>query len=770
MANKKVDKGSTIQSISSLFTNLMNLSKNTNYNTYKVSSDLYDIEKSINKLDELQERNKDSIKNTVDGNNYANSRVNSFGLIFGNNTTADKNNKDKGNAKNLFELINQDNTLFSELKQHLLLNNKFYETIADYELLRRAIPEISRVINLLINSVIIPEVISSETYNLSYDFNDRVTTELNKKLREKYEIDKKIRTIVENYFVIGTEYITVVPYKAVVEAIKSDSFNTSSRKKLLKESSLQIDTKNSMIITESVFIDSLDEKEQASFNKLTGNIKTSEMKNFNNSMNEYIGSINIYKSNKKLMYESAIVDAVSSDSSFMFESSFEEFFSDSKKMKMKKNSNDGLNIIDDKDYDNLKITGCKIERLDPARVFPLRIKDTIVAYIYLEERRDDALQYNLQSNIKNNFSFSRSGLYNGSTEYNLKLLENRMIKEIGGRILANLSPKFLEVNFDNMDILYEFLRDNHIHRVQKDIIMLHPDDVIEFKRSDGSLMKNAVFFAKLYLLMIINNILIKVRKGSDRTLYYVDNGLSNDIEGSVMAAIQAIQQSQVRLSDVGTIAGIIGAVGSTVDLFIPQSSDGSKPINTEIVPGQTVQMDEDFLQFLIKSIILSFNMPPNVVDTTSDVEFAKTIAASNLEVATSTALSQAELNPPLTELFKKIMLYELDLTEEEVESIKATLIPSRSMLIQMTGDLINTTKDLANNLADINILGDDENLKKMFVKEFVRKYYNYDWDSIDEILSKIKEELIADKLKTDAETATTTATEPAIGEQPAEEF
>src|SRR5690606_13939933 len=110
-------------------------------------------------------------------------------------------------------------------------------------------------------------------------------------------------------------------------------------------------------------------------------------------------------------------------------------------------------------------------------------------------------------------------------------------------ILANLSPKFLEANFEQMDIFYEFLRDNNLHTERRDIILLHPDDVIEFKRTDGSILKNAVFFAKLYLLMVINNILIKVRRGSDRTVFFVDNGLSNDVEGSVMEAIEAIQQS-----------------------------------------------------------------------------------------------------------------------------------------------------------------------------------------------------------------------------------
>jgi len=768
MAKKQDKQISGLRSISNLITNLAELSKTTNYNTYKTGKDLFTTERILSKIDELQKKNEESIKNTIDGNTYANSRLNGFGLLTGQDRMSNKKLTGmNGDARKLFDVINQDNTVFAELKQHLLLNNKFYETIGDYELLRRAIPEISRVINLLINSVIIPEVISSDIYNLSYLFKNKASEEISKRLRDKYEIDKKIRIMVENYFVIGVEYITVIPYKAIIEAIKADNFSHSSKKTMLKESSLDIGT-NKFTLTESVFVDILENSIQkivdnpngkktiplkTAFENTNIDVRIKELNQFNTDTNKYINSINVYKSNKRLIYEAALVEAASTEATYMFESSFDEQLSKKLKSPKRTDSSDGLNVIDNKEYDKIKANGCKIERLDPARVWPLKIKDTVIAYVYLEERRDEALQYNLHHNMRNSFSFYRMNSLT-SNEYNLKMLEDRMIKEIGGRILHNLSPKFIETNFDDMDIFYEFLRDNHIHRVRKDIILLHPDDVIEFKRAEGSLMKNAVFFAKLYLLMVINNILIKVRRGSDRTLYYVDNGLTNDIEGSVMEAIEAIQQSQIRFSDIGTITGIIGAVGSTVDVFIPQSSDGNKPINSEIISGQQVDMDEEFLKYLIKSIILSFNVPSVVVDFTNEVEFARTLSMANLDVATSSALAQAELNIPLTELFKRVMAYDQDLTKEEIDSIKATLIPSRSMLMQITSDLISTTKGLGESMADINIIEDDDKSKKLFVKEFVRTYFNYDWGTIDKLLIKIKEKLIENKLETDVKEAT----------------
>lgn len=755
MAKKDQKSAPSLSSISSsvkaLVDNLNTTAQSTNSAVYQMDRDLYGTSELVEKLMNVSNKDKETLKRTVDGNSYANSRINSFGL----NSVPNKS-KDK-----VFDVIQGNQEIFNDLYQLLMVDNKLYEAIADYEILRRSIPQISRVIDLLINSILIPEVITTDTYNLKFEFDEARQVDVKDRLNTKYELAKKIRVIVENYLVIGAEYVTVVPYKAVVDAIKADA-SPSARASMLRESTLGIPSgKKSSIITESVILDSMTEKLRQTFNSNKEAERKTGLKALNESMEEYINGIRIYRTNKKLSYDEALVESITSDrDSFMVESSFEEFFSDNAKIKLKSgpgitsktptatsDSADGLIQADAKGYDKIRVNGCKIERLDPARVYPIRLKDTVIAYVYLEQRRDEALRYNLQNSMRNSFSFYRmdNATY---TEHNVKMLEDRMIREIGNRVLSNLSPKFLEANFDDMDIFYEFLRDNNIHTDRRDIILLHPKDVIEFKRPNGSILKNAVFFAKMYLLMIVNNILTKVRRGSDRTVFYVSNGLSNDIEGAVMQAIEAIQSSEIGFDALSTMTGVINSVGSVVDLFLPQTDDGMKPISPEVISGQEVNMDDDFLQFLIKSIILSFNLPSVVVDYTNEVEFARTLSMANLDVATSSALAQGEINGPLTELVKRVLTYEYDLTEEEANTIEANLIPSKSMLIQLTGDLIETTKALAQSIADTQITGNNQDvLKPLFIKEFIRRNFNYDWDEIDEILEKILEEALEQTLK-----------------------
>jgi hypothetical protein len=761
--------GSLSKNVNNILNSLTKLSKRTNFSTYGTSKDLYDTERLLTKLDDISKKDEQSLSSTVQGSIYNNARINSFGITGRNRIQNGQDKKDNKNiygpqSQNIFDIISSNKNMFMELKNQILMNDKLYETLSDYEVFRRAIPQVSRVINLLLNSIVTPEAITSEIFSLEYSIESEAKKSIAAKIKDKYELNLKVKTIVENYLVIGMEYITVVPYRSIVEAIKQDQLSTTGKSDLVRESALIIldkdKKKNPSILTEASVMDAFEEKLQEKFKAMGVDGKASSLSKLNESVNEYISNIKVYKSNKKMAYDAALVEAVmNTDGELLIESSYDEMMDSVPKIKTNNSNSQAaeglLNATNKSDYDKLQILGCKIERLDPARVWPLRIKDTTIAYIYIEERRDESLRMNLRGNFQQNFSFYKAST-NDYNDQNMKMIENQILRSIGNSVLSNISPKFLEANFDNMDVLYEFLRDRQIHKEARDIIILHPDDVIEFRRQQGSIMKDALFFLKLYMLLILSNILTKVRKGSDRTVWSVSNGLSNDIEESVMEAIEAVQQSQVRWSDVGTISGIIGSVGSVVDLFVPQSQDGEQPIKPEVISGQQVDMDEPFLQFLMKSIILSFNVPSVIVDFAEEVEFAKTLSMANLDIASSSAHAQAELNTPLTKLLRHIMAYELDLTKDEIESVHATLIPSRSMLMQITNELLNTIKDLGTSMADTQVPEDDELLKKLFVQEFVRDNLTYDWDHIDGMIKNIREKLVKEGLRSKIKDAVST--------------
>ena len=308
-----------------------------------------------------------------------------------------------------------------------------------------------------------------------------------------------------------------------------------------------------------------------------------------------------------------------------------------------------------------------------------------------------------------------------------------MVKAING--------KFINDNYDDMDIIYEFVKANELYKKPKRVVFFHPDDICEFRRADGSIMKNCMFYAKLVILTLLSNILAKVTRGSDRNLYFVKTGLTTDIEGSVNDTIRAIKQNQIRYSDIGTINEIFNIVGSAVDVFMPVSVDGERPIETETISGQNIDMNEDFINSLIKSIIQSFGVPASMIEEFDSIDFAKTISMSNLEMAKAVYDAQIELNPDLTKMFRLLVKYELP-EYEQYDDIDVKLNPPSIIVYEMNRDRMDSIDQVSEKLGELLIAPEnespDERRKRMFKLEYYRRTMSsWDWDMIDDILNQI---------------------------------
>jgi hypothetical protein len=329
-----------------------------------------------------------------------------------------------------------------------------------------------------------------------------------------------------------------------------------------------------------------------------------------------------------------------------------------------------------------------------------------------------------------------------NTENPADRIESTIVKAIGDKLIKAIDANFINDCYDDMEIIYEFVRANELYVKNKKVVFFHPDDVCEFRRQDGSIMKNCMFLAKLYILTLLSNVITNVTRGADRNFHYVKTGVTTDIEGHVNDSIRAIKQSQVRYSDIGTINEIFNIVGSAVDVFMPISIDGEKPIETETVSGQNVDMNNDFLNALLRSIIQSFGVPASVIDDFESVDFAKTLAMNNIDMAKAILDAQMEITEPLTKLVRLLITYEFP-DFDNVEDLFAVLNPPIVIVTEMNKERIDSISSMADVLSalllpQVNESPEDRNIR-LFKKEYVKANMpSIDWNSVDEILKKIK--------------------------------
>ena len=739
---------------------LNNITKFTNMRTYGVSKNIpniltNDVNDFIDKLNNDREKNKSLI----------NSRL-----------SKERLDKSKNiNNMNLYSMIDSPEVLGSIESTIGSENIRFSQLLKDYEIIKRCIPQIHRVINIIRNNIISPDSMGSNNI-LGISIPEGTSQSDEKKIRDivdKYELNQKIQDdIVIDYLIASVKYLTVVPYSIIPDMLYKDPDDPTNKKvvsinecierfdnltkndiKPLSEAAGYSNTSELMPIMESVF--DKDYMENDNISQTNSDI----LSYINSQLNdiEFVnGGLAYYKNailneavnilstdDKELKSMKNIINKVQKESGKL-----KNFITDSDI------ATEGL--IDTKTYKDIKrsvnFRGAHIEYLPASRTISFKLRDTVVGYFYVEDRIDPNKTNNNAMSIMDKINAS---VYIKNTKVNRsKEVEEVIVRNISEKLVKAVNGKFINDNYNDMDIIYEFVKANELYKKPKRVVFFHPDDICEFRRADGSIMKNCMFYAKLVILNLLSNILAKVTRGSDRNLYFVKTGLTTDIEGSVNDTIRAIKQNQIRYSDIGTINEIFNIVGSNVDVFMPVSVDGERPIETETISGQNIDMNEDFINFLIKSIVQSFGVPASMVEEFDSVDFAKTISMSNLEMAKAVYDSQIELNPDLTKMFRLLVKYELP-EYEQYDDIEVNLNAPSIIIYEMNRDRMDSIEQVSDKLAELLISPEsespDEKKKRMFKLEYYRRTMSsWDWDMIDDILNEVytksKEKELEEKL------------------------
>ena len=728
---------------------LNNITKFTNMRTYGVSKDMpgiltNDVNEFIDKLNTDREKNKSLI----------NSRMSKERL--------DRSKSIKNT--NIYDIIDSPEVLDSIESTIGSENIRFAQLLKDYEMIKRCIPQVHRVVNVIKNNIISPDSMGSNNI-LGISIPEGTNQSDEKKIRglvEKYELNQRIQDeIVMDYLIASVKYVTIIPYSVIPDMLYQDPNDPNNKKlvsinecverfnrltendvKPLYEAAGSVEQNELNSLTETVLLENSDfiqDDIKENMNYDISSYVNSQLKDI-----EFVnGGLAYYKN--ALLNEAVNILSTDDKELKAMKNIVNKVQKESGKLKNFINDSDiaSEGLIDTKTYKDIKRTvdfrGAHIEYLPASRTISFKLRDTIVGYFYVEDRIDPNKTNNNTMSIMDKINAS---VYIKNTKVNRsKEVEEIIVRNISEKLVKAINGKFINDNYDDMDIIYEFVKANELYKKPKRVVFFHPDDICEFRRADGSIMKNCMFYAKLVILTLLSNILAKVTRGSDRNLYFVKTGLTTDIEGSVNDTIRAIKQNQIRYSDIGTINEIFNIVGSAVDVFMPVSVDGERPIETETISGQNIDMNEDFINSLIRSIIQSFGVPASMIEEFDSIDFAKTISMSNLEMAKAVYDAQIELNPDLTKMFRLLVKYELP-EYEQYDDIDVKLNPPSIIVYEMNRDRMDSIDQVAEKLGELLIAPEnessDEKKRRMFKLEYYRRTMSsWDWDMIDDILNQV---------------------------------
>lgn len=495
-----------------------------------------------------------------------------------NNMPSDKSKSKKSSRLKKLEymLKNSNGEFFLEEKDRFFR----YE---DYRLIDAYIPEVSKCLDLFRDCILSPDDLTKRSLNyyyndisLSNDDNPENKFIVNnmETLEKIYNIKKVIRTDIREACELGDLFYLLMPYKkGFTKILKEDGTED------LVQESIELDQDPYLdVLTEDVF--SLDDDED--FKAL-----------FEDTI--YLNEQSKRADDKKQVIDRAkkdILDSINNNVKFYRDPT--DILSEKKQLAHK-----------GREIEKLNINGSIFKKIPPENIICLEIDHQILGYIYIEKNNIN-LQHEHQANRNSNPNSLRSGntgssintsdsLGYGSNDvfnsrYDYLNRDQTQIKSkyalIASIFIKGISKKvnkdFLMKNQEFKDLIYTLVHEEYILKKEVKMTFIEPQYIHHLKLGSTDIygiskISKSVFFCKIYLSVLLTNLMQKVIRGRDKRAFYVETGLDDDMEGTIQGFIKDIKSKELTSGHLKNITTILNSVGAFEDYYIP-TIDGQRSI------------------------------------------------------------------------------------------------------------------------------------------------------------------------------------------------
>lgn len=601
-------------------------------------------------------------------------------------------------------------------------------------------------------------VTSSSITNDSETYNEHI-----KFIKETYKFQDLTDEIYDQASKYGEAFVYIVPYKKAVARLLKQKNNTRA----------ELDIKEHTIITESgnIEMDKLPKEitpemfEQAGLNNVqlecyTGAINSvveniMRFEKASRSLNEmslnYEGvdfseetieeSANNIRDVVKGRFQKTIKDDLSFEG---FDDRGQEGLVDKNKAKKKS-----------KDDRYINVPGTIVKILERKHVIPIYIENYCFGYYYIEVDGPynpvgdyDKMQDPTMSLKGSNSILSTNSMLDQSTK------QNNIIRYIANQISNFIDAKFINANQDLRNEIYTVLKFNydnnssHMNKVR--VTFIPPDDMehVYFKMNEDthrgiSDLDKAMFPATLYCANYITHAIWNMTRAQDKRVYYVNQTVDTNISKTLLNTINQIKKGNFGIRQIENINHILNITGMFNDYIIPRGPSGNSPIDFEVMQGQSVEYQTEFMTMLEEMSVNSTDVPMEMIQMRNSVEYSSQLTMSSSKFLRKVYNRQSKFQMNLTRIFNKIYNNEFD------DNIQTSVIlpPPMFLNITNTNQMMTNVNEYSQSVAQLILDPDEEEPVK---NEVIREINKFNLGSylnipeLEDIAHKAKQRIAAE--------------------------
>ena len=567
-------------------------------------------------------------------------------------------------------------------------------------------------------------------------------------MENKFQLLEKIKNfIIPKTLEYGEYYVYIVPYSELFNKFQQQKTrnvtNTGILRRFNESTVLEgfNDTKKENKLTE------LDMFLEDCYNKyhIRENGKYSDKKSSDNRINK-----DEFKSDLKNIMENIIISTDDIPIPFLEEGLESiEFINNQHnsvvtedntlfKKVIKNNKTDGgVKISKKGEFDD--IGDCYVKMIEPTKIIPIKIMNTILGYYYVQDEDITPLSGAVSSSLY----FSR---------FNEHSRQQTIIDSLAERVVQQFNKPFLKNNLKFKEAIVDCFNYYNLNENRVKMQFIPAEYIVRFKIDediDGngtSMIKKSLFYAKLYLMILLFKIMSIIMYSNDQKINYIkQSGLDKNLANRVQEIARLQQSRQINISDLFSYTTLINKVGNGNAVYMPTGRSGERPIETEILSGQDIQLNNDLLEMLKNAYITGTGVPAAILNYLNEADYAKTVEQNHSKFNARVINYQLDFNPIITDMYKRIMKWSTNIGEEKISNFNFTLTQPRSATANAKAELISQFNTMAEFLTGLLYPdpGQAENPDSLNaeIREFKKLYAReqlpmINFDDIEEMINK----------------------------------
>jgi hypothetical protein len=412
---------------------------------------------------------------------------------------------------------------------------------------------------------------------------------------------------------------------------------------------------------------------------------------------------------------------------------------------------DGVKSLKMDDWSGVK--GCYIKLLDPKKVIPVKIMNYTIGYYYIHDTEMDVTNHH----CKHGHRFS-SVIDTISDKH---ANQQNLIANMADAVVRSFSKEYLNDNVEFKELIINSLLYNDMYKKKLHYQFIPGDHICRFSINEDengngqSMIYKSLFYAKLYLSLLVFNMVTYLTKSQDTLVTYVKtSGIDKNMINKTMDVARQWKSKQIGIGDLMDYSSIYSKIGTGRDLFIPEGESGERGLSWDVIQGQDVNMQDELMEQLKQAFINGTGVPSVIMNYINEADFAKTLVMANAKHLRRVMMYQDNFSEDLTEMYQKILCYCTDIEMEDIANFRYTLQRPKTLPNNNLVDMIGYGDQILDFL-EKSLFGQygEENeesnkAKDLFRKEMSKKVLPMlPWELVDELMEKVQLDVVKSKLE-----------------------